>query len=403
MIPKSHAPGGTRAFVIRETVLTFALLFSIGNDLNATEDLVFGMSTALTGPAGQLGTNVRAGFDAAFAEQNRLGGIRGRELQLKVLDDGYEPARTGPNINQLVKEDRVLAIVGNVGTPTAVVAIPICNREKTLFFGAYTGAGVLRRDPPDRYVINYRASYAEETAAIVEALINEAGLHPNEIAFFTQRDAYGDAGYVGGLEALKRHGLIDERSIAHGRYERNTTVVENGLADILTAETPVKAVVMVGTYEPCAMFIRLAKEMELDAMFLNVSFVGAEPLANELGSDSEDVVVTQVVPHLNDNLPIVREFNSALDASNTNVEPTFAALEGYVSGRILIEALRGIEGPITRDSIVDALEALGSFDIGIGRQLHLGPNKHQASHTIWPSVIRGGNIEPLQWSSLRTN
>lgn len=365
------------------------------------DEIVLGMSTALTGPAAELGLNMRAGFIAAFEEVNRSGGVHGRTLRLISLDDGYEPSRTAPNMHELIDKRNVFAVVGNVGTPTAVAAIPIANAGKTTFFGAFTGAGVLRKTPPDRYVINYRASYAEETAAMVDALIGEAGLKPQEIAFFTQRDAYGDAGYVGGIAALKRHGLRDDKAIAHGRYDRNTDAVENGLADILAASPPARAVIMVGAYEPCAAFIKLAKEYDLDAIFLNVSFVGTAPLAKALGPDGDGVIITQVVPHTDADLPIVKAYRRALHASNPESVPTFGSLEGYIAARIMLRALTGIKEAPSREAIVNALEDLGEFDIGLGQRLRLGSNEHQACHRIWPTVIRGSRIVPLRWAQLR--
>lgn len=388
--------------LIAVVLILFGLILPTFGSERAESDLTFGMSTALTGPAADLGLNMRAGVEAAFAERNRQGGVRGRSLKLIVLDDGYDPLRTGPEMETLVKNEQVLGIVGNVGTPTAVVALPICNRERTLFFGAYTGAGILRKDPPDRYVINYRASYAEETAAMVEALIHEAGLKPSEIAFFTQRDAYGDAGYVGGIEALQRHGLVDESKVAHGRFERNTTAIENGLADVLSAESPAKAVIMVGTYEPCARFIHMAKEFGLDAIFLNVSFVGAEALCRTLRDHGDGVIVTQVVPHTGAGLPVVREFRSAISAVDPSAVPASGALEGYICGRILIRGLDESSDPITRESIVHSLEALGAFDIGLEESLMLGPEHHQACHTVWPTVIQRGTITPCQWTILKS-
>jgi ABC-type branched-subunit amino acid transport system substrate-binding protein len=205
------------------------------------DETLLGMSTALSGPAAELGENMKTGVLAALEEANRGGGIAGRSLRLVALDDQYEPAQTVPNMRELIDEKEVVVVVGNVGTPTAVAAIPIANEAKTPFYGAFTGAGVLRKTPPDRYVVNYRASYAEETAAMVDALVAQAGLRTNEIAFFTQRDAYGDAGFVGGIAALRRHGLASEHDVAHGRYERNTLAVENGLAEVLQADPPPSA------------------------------------------------------------------------------------------------------------------------------------------------------------------
>lgn len=367
-----------------------------------TDDrIVLGMSTALTGPAADLGLHVKAGVNAAFAQANARGGINHRTLELIALDDGYEPARTAPNMRQLIENDHVLAVIGNVGTPTAIAAIPIALEKHTPFFGAFTGAGVLRRTPPDRYVINYRASYAEETAAMVDALIEYGGLKPNQVAFFTQRDAYGDAGYVGGITALKAHGLKDEIQIAHGRYERNTLAVENGLADIIQSGSDVKAVIMVGAYAPCARFIQLAHELDFDVTFLNVSFVGASSLAESLGAEGDGVIVTQVVPPFDSDLPIARGFRKAMVQIGAEQMISSNSFEGYVAARILLRALSQIDGRPTRENLVDALEGLGEFDIGLGRPLHLDSREHQACHQVWPTVIEDGQVVRYEWKSLK--
>jgi ABC-type branched-subunit amino acid transport system substrate-binding protein len=300
----------------------------------------------------------------------------------------------------LIGNDQVIAVVGNVGTPTAVAALPIAVEGKMPYYGAFTGAGVLRKTPPDRYVINYRASYAEETGAMVDALIDKARLSPQQIAFFTQRDAYGDAGFNGGLAALKRHGLTNESEIAHVRYERNTVAVEKALSDILFLKTPPRAVIMVGAYAPCSAFIRAARQNELDAIFLNVSFVGSEPLAKALGSDGEGVIVTQTVPHYESDLPIARQYQAALKAHDQALSPTFGSMEGYVSTRLLLLALGKSSGNLSRESVIESLEHLGQADLGLGASLELSEKQHQACHAVWPTVIRDGKVVPFQWDEL---
>ncbi len=364
------------------------------------EVLVFGMSTALTGPASFLGLNMKAGIEAAIHEKVQKGGIGGQKPILICLDDGYEPARTAPNMRRLIHENQVLAVIGNVGTPTAVAAIPIANTSKVAFFGAFTGAGILRKTPPDRYVINYRASYAEEISAMIEALVAFAGLKPAEIAFFTQRDAYGDAGFAGGISALKKRGLKDENLIVHSRYERNTLAVENGLADIILSDPPPKAIIMVGAYAPCAAFIRLAKQSGLKALFLNVSFVGVEPLAQALEKEGDGVIITQVVPHFDADLPIVEQYRNALSAYQGELQKSFSSLEGYIAAQILFKALDTIQGAISREAVVDALEGLGDFTIDMGEQLHLSPQAHQACHRVWPTVLFNGRVVPFAWQQL---
>jgi branched-chain amino acid transport system substrate-binding protein len=365
------------------------------------DPIVLGMSTALTGPAAILGVNMRAGVLAVIEEVNQSGGIRGRSMKLISFDDGYEPSHTAPNMRKLIEEEQVLAVIGNVGTPTAVAAIPIANSSKTPFFGAFTGAGILRKNPPDRYIINYRASYAQETTAMVDALIIHGGLTPGDIGFFTQRDSYGDAGFVGAVAALKRHGLKDENKIIHTRYERNTLAVENALANLILAEPPLRAVIMVGAYAPCAAFIRLAKKYGMEALFLNVSFVGAEPLAEQLGELGNGVIVTQVVPHFDSHVPIVKQYRKALEAWNPSAEPSCASLEGFIATRVFSLALNTIDGTITKESIVTALESMGDFDIGLGEPLSLSAERRQACNRVWATVMQDGKIVPFRWEELK--
>ena len=389
------------------SIYQFAICLAMGNCIaqalepDSSNEIVLGMSTVLTGPAENLGKQMQQGVLVGLERSNRAGGVRGRKFRLIVLDDGYEPSRTAPNVRQLIEKDDVLGIIGDVGTPTATVAIPIANEQKTLFFASFSGGGILRKNPPDRYVINFRASYAEETARMIDALVEVAGLKPEEIAFFTQRDSYGNAGFDGGIAALKNHGLKEEKDVLNVGYERNTLAVEDAVATLLVAEHLPRAVIMVGAYAPCGKFIKLCHEGGLHALFLNVSFVGSSSLAHELGKIDAPVIVTQVVPYpLDENVSIVRDYQTDLRAVDSSALPEFAGLEGYIAARILELALDKIEGQLTREAIVDALEKLGQFDIGLGEPLNLSPNEHQASHRIWSTILKDGGFVPFQWDDI---
>ena len=364
-------------------------------------EIVLGMSTVLSGSAANLGNDMRLGVLAGFARANRAGGVHGRRLRLLALDDGYEPARTAPNMRRLLEEENVLAVIGNVGTPTGLAALPIARECKTLFFAPFTGAGAFRQNPPERYVINYRASYAEETEAMIDALLGSRAVQADDIAFLTQRDGYGDAGFGGVIAALKRHGLKDEKKVLHVRYERNTLAVENALATMLYAEREPRVIIMVGAYAPCAKFVKLAEGAGLNATYLNVSFVGSESLAANLGNVSSRVIVTQVVPHPQDaNAPIAREYQADLASLDEEISTTFGGLEGYIAARILVRALETIPGKPTREGIIDALEGLGNFDLGLAEPLKLDAQHHQACHRIWPTVFAQGKFVPFSWSDI---
>jgi ABC-type branched-subunit amino acid transport system substrate-binding protein len=357
-----------------------------------------GMSGALSGPARELGEGMRKGIEAYFARVNDQGGVEGRRLSLVALDDAYEPARTGSNMRQLIDQEQVFAVLGNPGTSTATVAVPIANEKHVPLFGASTGAGLLRKTPPDRYVINLRASYAQETAEMIHGLVTELGLRPEQLAFFTQDDAYGDSGYDGAIAALKRLGYQDAERLPHARYPHNTLDVEAGLSRLLDPSVNPRAIIMVGASKPCAKLIRLAKHQGLRALFVNVSFVLGDSLNRELGADGENVVVTQVVPPYDSDLPVVREYRAALRAEDIS----FISLEGFIAAKALVEGLRRSGAHATREIFIDALEQGAAIDLGVGQTFQLGKTRHQISDRVWPTVIKHGRFEPLQhWSQLK--
>ncbi|NCF29938.1 MAG: ABC transporter substrate-binding protein [Gammaproteobacteria bacterium] len=359
------------------------------------------MSAALSGPAQSLGSGMKAGMEAYFARINRQGGLDGRQLVLIAMDDGYVPEAAARNMVALIDKEKVLAVLGNVGTPTAKVTVPIATEKKTLLFGAFTGAGLLRPSPPNRYVINYRASYLQETAAMVRGLLAQ-GVLPYQIAIFSQNDAYGEAGYTGVMRGLKEAGYVHGYRLAHGRYERNTQDVEKGLLEILEAPIKPRAIIMIGAYAACAKFIRVARRSLPDATFLNVSFVGSTALKNTLGHASEGVLVTQVVPHFDSDLALAKEYRRDLQAFAPGTEQGFVSLEGYVVARIFVEGLRRAGQEVNRESIIDALLSIHNMDIGLGTPIDYAPESYQGSQMVWPTIIRNGRFEPFEFASPAT-
>lgn len=384
----------------RSVAATIGLsLVCVSAGIAADKTVDIGMSVALSGPAAALGNGMKLGVETYFKKINAAGGVKGQKLNLIALDDGYEPAKAGANVTKLITDNKIVAAIGNVGTPTAIVTVPIFNKQKTLLFGAFTGAGLLRKSPPDRYIINYRASYAQETAAMVKGLMDN-GIKPEEIAFFTQNDGYGDAGYNGAVKALKAAGFNKTEKLAHGRYTRNTANVEDGLGTILDAEIEPKAVIMVGAYKACSAFIKLAKEDLPKAIFLNVSFVGSNALAKALGAGGEGVVVTQVVPHFNSDDAGVKEYRDMLKKYSPDSQPGFVSLEGYVAAKLLVEGLKNSK-KATAEDLIDGIHTISSYDAGIGVPITFSKDQHQASNKIWPTVIKGGKFVPLEWKSLK--
>jgi ABC-type branched-subunit amino acid transport system substrate-binding protein len=342
--------------------------------------IVFGQSAAFEGPAAQLGTGMRAGLLAAFAEANANGGVKGRKLELVAYDDGYEPDQAIANTNKLIQDDRVFALIGEVGTPTSKAVQPIATDAGVPFIGPFTGAGFLR-DPALDNVINVRETYAQETEAWIRHLTGDLGYE--RIAILYQDDSFGRVGLAGVQAALDKRGLS---LVAEGTYKRNTTAVKSALLEIRKADP--QAVVMVGAYEPCAAFIKLGKRIGLDATYVNISFVGSKALAAALGDAGKGVVVTQVVPFPWDNsIPVVADYQKALKAHDAGAEFGFVSLEGYIVGRLAVEALRQIDGAPTRQALLDAVAETGTFDLG-GLELTYGPDDNQGLDQVFLTQIQ---------------
>ncbi len=355
-------------------------------------EITFGMSAPFSGAAKELGFQMRTGIDVAFAAQNDAGGVHGRRLRLVAVDDGYEPARTATAMKDLVEARKVFAVVGNVGTPTAAVAVPYVNEKGILFFGAFTGAPLLRNDPPDRFVFNYRASYAEETAAIVRHLVEVRRMSPAAIAVFAQEDAFGDAGFEGVARAM-RHYRRDPAKVLRVGYKRNTADVDEAVRLVRANARQVKAVVMVATYKPAARFIEKLRDAGVDLVFSNVSFVGSNDLAEELSQlgprYADGVIVTQVVPNPSSKATAILKYRDQLKRYAPGEKPGFVSLEGWIVGRLVIEGLQRAGRNVTTESLIDAFEAIKALDIGIGVPLTFGPSEHQASHKVWGTVMDG--------------
>lgn len=343
--------------------------------------IVLGQSAAFTGPAAQLGVQFNLGAKLFFDQLNAQGGVGRRTVEIRTMDDGYEPDRCAENTRKLIAED-VFALFGYIGTPTSLAAMPIFTKDKVPFFGPFTGAEALRQ-PFNRLIFHVRASYYEETALIVRQLTN---LGLKKIAVFHQNDAYGKAGLDGVTKALTELKLAP---VATATVERNSVDVKAATEKLVAAKPD--AVVQIASYGGSAAFVRSARKAGYGGTFYNVSFVGTQALADELGKDGAGVVVSQVMPSpYQPSRQITREFLEAIKKGGDKVQANYSSLEGFVAARIFAEGLRqaSASGKITRDSLITGLEGLGTQTIS-GFPVSFGPNDHAASNFVEMSMLTG--------------
>jgi ABC-type branched-subunit amino acid transport system substrate-binding protein len=359
LINRRHAIGGLAAAASSIALPALA---------QSDRRIVLGQSAAFTGAAAQLGIQMNRGARLYFDAINAAGGINGAQIELRTLDDQYEPDKCKANTETLIKDD-VFALFGYVGTPTSLAALPLVNQARIPFFGPFTGAEALR-DPFSRYVFHVRASYYDETALIVKQLTS---LGLKKIAVFRQNDSYGQAGFDGVVRALKVQGLAP---VAVGLVERNTVDVAAAVGAIVPSQPD--AVVQISAYRSCAAFIREARKAGYGGTFYNVSFVGTQALADELGRSAMGVMVSQVMPFpFSLTTPLSREYLAAVQRAGADNKPNYSSMEGYVAAKLFVEGLRRAGRAATRDSLITGLEAvqnldLGGFLVGYSGHSHVG-------------------------------
>jgi ABC-type branched-subunit amino acid transport system substrate-binding protein len=338
--------------------------------------IVIGQSAPFSGPATELGRQFKIGCELAFEKTNAKGGINGKAIELRSLDDGYEPDRCAANTQKLIG-DGVLALFGYIGTPTSLAALPLATAARTPFIAPFTGAQALR-DPFNRHAFHVRASYYDETAEIVKQLL-AIGL--KKIAVFHQNDSYGKAGLDGVVRALKPHNL---QPAALGTVERNTVDVATAVKSIVAGKPD--AIVQVSAYKSCAAFIREARKAGFGGTFYNVSFVGTAALAKELGADARGVVVSQVMPFPYAPMtPVAGEYLAAgKSVHGDKFEPNYSSMEGYVAAKVLVEALR--RGSKDPEALIASLETLRDHNLG-GFYVDFAPTKHMGSKYVNLTIL----------------
>ncbi len=353
----------------------------------SSDSILFGQSAALSGPAGELGTEFRLGVQAAFREANRRGGIHGRRLELKSLDDAYEPEAAIANTRRLIEKEHVFALIGAVGTPTSRSAAPIAAEAGLPYIAPFTGAGLLRSAELTN-VVNLRASYDQETEEIVARLIGDLGIQ--RIAVLYQDDSFGRAGLVGAERGLSKRGL---EPVALGTYIRNTTAVKTAVLD-LRAGNP-EAVILVGPYKPVAAAIAWSRHIGFDPVFVTISFSGGNALARELGDMAEGVFVTQVVPFPTDAVRVAASYRRALAMHAPGAAPGFVSFEGYLAGRLTIVGLERCGESVNRVRFLDSVLQGGAISLD-GFNLQFGGADNQGSDRVFLTVIeRDGRYSPV--------
>ncbi|MFC4523299.1 ABC transporter substrate-binding protein [Cupriavidus pinatubonensis] len=355
---------------------------AVAAETGVTADtIVLGQSAALSGQTAALGKQMGAGARLYFESVNRQGGIYGRRIELQTLEDYNEPETAAANTRKLIGENRVFALFGYVGTDNAEASLPIATRAGVPFFAPYSGAQSLR-DPRLRNIFHVRAGFNEETAAIVRQ-IRTTGL--KRVAVVYNDDAYGKAGLEGLARALQSSADNSVQIVARESVVRNTAEIGDAMQGTMKAQPD--AVVLVSAYRTAGAFVKEALRRGYNGQFYNVSYVGTQALARELGPRGSGVIISQVMPHPgNATLPVVREYLRLLQATGKPDDFDYVGIEGFVAAKAFTEGLRRAGKDLTRERLVAALEGMHNFDLG-GFIVNFTPENHVGSKFVEMTII----------------
>ena len=381
--------------------------------MTSNDEVVLGMSAAFSGPSRGLGNELYRGIVACLNQVNDEGGVGGKRIALRALDDAYQPDQCVANTTRLMLEDDVFALFSYVGTPTVARVLPLLqalqDRHTYLFF-PFTGAQPQREPPYGEFAFNLRPSYRAETAGLVDNLLD---IGCERIAVFYQDDDYGRSGSAGVREALRRRGeqLAGEASYIRGHPFLLTTSPQ--VETVKTADPD--AVICVGSYAACAAFLRDAVDAGLRVPIANLSFVGSENLLKLISTERDNyekytnlLVHSQVVPSYEDeSIPAVSEYRTLLQRHDPQpprhldtegYEPfpySFASLEGFLNAKLMVEILRRLGPDPSREKLEQTVFTMQDFDIGIGERVSFSPDRRQGLLRVYYTVVEGGRFVPL--------
>ena len=396
---------------MRKVLLLFALLLFAACERSVTvtvhEDenpgvhpdrIVLGSSLALEGHASYLGTQTLHGALAYINHINDQGGVHGRKIEVVAYDDSYDPPKCLINTQRLIIEDKIFALFCYVGTPTTVKILPLVDDARIPLLGMFTGANALRK-PFNRYVINIRPSYYQETKEAVRHMVEDLGI--TRIAVFYQYDAFGFDGLTGTELALKE---FDLEPVARGSYTRGSLDVQEGVQKIKYSGA--QAVFMIGTSAPCIKFMKQLNREGVNPVFYTVSFMGDRQFAQELGKDEDLVIMSQVVP------PLSKDHDFAQSESASYIKlmkqyfpseaPDLVGLEGFFNARIMVEGLRRSGKDLTREKFIKAVESMKNYEIAPGISVSYGEQDHQGMGKVYFTRYRNGSFELISdWAALK--
>jgi branched-chain amino acid transport system substrate-binding protein len=339
--------------------------------------IVLGQSAPLTGDAEDTGQQLRDGALAYFDYINSRGGVHGRKITLKTLDDAARAERAAANTRKLIDEEKVFALFGYVGIGSAAAALPLATQANMPLFAPSSGAHALRQ-PVNKNVFHIRASYADEAEEIVQHVTT---LGMKRIAVFYQDNEYGKAALEGIQQALKKRGL---EPVAVAAAKDAASDVTAAVYKLHPANP--QTVILAAPWASAVPFIQVMRASGSVASYWGLSLLGSRALATEMGKEAAGVQISQILPAPWDERNAVIEEYNKLYLKNGKKEWSYTSLEGFIAAKVFAEGLQRAGRGLNRASLVKALESLAPYDVG-GMIVRFSPDKRDGSSYVDLTMI----------------
>ncbi len=401
-----------------------------------------------------------AGINAYFRFVNSTGGIHGRRLELRALDDRFDPMQAQANMMELVGaqggERQVFLVCNTLGEPPSLAAADVAVNEKVILWSPGTGLTSLEQEPPSRYIFNYRPRYSDESDQLTRYLLDE--LQPNtpatNIGVLAQGSDFEGAFDLNGDDVVNG----TTRALGVGRGELFATTYVLGSTDILepakrtlkwmasadretTGDRRYVGIILGSVWDAGSGFIKAIQDqlsaarrgVALDAPFaadldateiarlatVEVRYVahsaittnalraalasfGPYPWIDDQGQATQrtygaGLVISQVVPLATSNSSGAIRYREHLAAFDPSAVPGEFSLESYLNMWLLGEALQAHGRDLTTETFIQTLEQF-SVDLGVGTPLGFSIGSHQATSRVWG--IRLSDDLSVEWLGL---
>lgn len=343
---------------------------------------------ALSGPVYLVTEDYQKAIQAYFNKINDEGGINGRKIEWQVEDDAYQPARTLAGAKKLIERDNVFMIFGQMGTSTTQAVAPYAEQKKVPFMTVNASP-----EPAYEHTFGLMANYPDVMYQVTRYLIKDLGL--KKIAYLYQNDDLGEVGRKGVMKAMDEASmkLVEDIGFERGSKDFSTQVLR-------LKDSGAEAVIAMTIAPQTATAIKQAGGIGFTPTWATFSVGGTRIMKELVGDKLEGLVFGTEIDSMTADTPAAKEAIALFAKYYPTVKFDWGSAIGYAHARLVVEALKAAGPNLTRESMMQALQQSGGFNVGLMGGVNFNPNKRTGASSVRIYRWKGGTALPAtDWIS----